>query len=91
LAPKNGLSPAQYSSPTTPSQKKISDPVKLAQWKKVQAMKMRHRAIPADPKDRNALVPMDERLHIRLTKNDTEKIFWFRKVCAGLLLREKEK
>ena len=52
-------------------------------------MKMRHRAIPADPKDRNASVPMDERLHIRLTQNDTEKIFWFRKVRAGLLVREK--
>lgn len=74
-----------YSSPTTPIHRKINDPIKLAQWKKVQLMKMRHHAIPADPRDRNGSPPIEERLHIRLTTNDSDKLFWFRKVCVGLL------
>ena len=45
-------------------------------------MKMRHRALPADPKDQNRNVPIGERLHVRISaeKQDGEKVFWFQKV-----------
>lgn len=44
-------------------------------------MKMRHRAIPADPKDKPLSVPIGDRIHIKLQVNDSdqEKIFWLRK------------
>jgi len=46
-------------------------------------MKMRHRAVPADPRDKPGSIGIDQRLHIRLTyESDPEaaqKIFWFRK------------
>ncbi|KAK0441155.1 uncharacterized protein EV420DRAFT_1631584 [Desarmillaria tabescens] len=58
-----------------------TDPVKLAQYQKVELMKMRHRAIPADPKDKPTSVPIGDRLHIKLQvyDSDQEKIFWLRK------------
>lgn len=45
-------------------------------------MKMRHRANPADPKDRTTSVPVDQRLHVKIIKADEEKVFWLRKVSA---------
>jgi len=43
-------------------------------------MKMRHSAVPADPKDRLAGLPQDDRLHIKVASEDnTEKVFWVRK------------
>ncbi|KAJ7109118.1 hypothetical protein C8R44DRAFT_276307 [Mycena epipterygia] len=55
-----------------------TDPVKLAQFRKIELMKMRHRAIPLDAKDKN--LPQDDRLHIKVACDDnTEKVFWVRK------------
>ncbi|PPQ65099.1 hypothetical protein CVT24_003060 [Panaeolus cyanescens] len=55
------------------------DPVKFAQWQKLELMKMRHKAIPGDPKDKTASVPMDGRIHVKVSYENSEKIFWFRK------------
>ncbi|KAJ3511146.1 hypothetical protein NLJ89_g4271 [Agrocybe chaxingu] len=74
-AKKQPLSPAF----SLPKCKPPKDPIKLAQWQKVEAMKMRHRASPADPKDKAASLPLDQRLHVRVTLGNVEKIFWFRK------------
>jgi hypothetical protein len=47
-------------------------------------MKMRHRAVPADPRDKPGSIGIDQRLHVRVSyESDPErvqKIFWFRKV-----------
>jgi hypothetical protein len=52
-------------------------------------MKMRHRAVPADPRDKPGSIGIDQRLHIRLTyESDPEvaqNIFWFRKVSRPAL------
>jgi hypothetical protein len=70
------------------------DPKKLAQYQKVQLMKMRHSAIPANPKDKSSSTPVDQRLHVKvqlvglsseITSN--EKVFWFRKVNHIILYR----
>ncbi|KAF8197370.1 hypothetical protein BJ912DRAFT_72401 [Pholiota molesta] len=54
-----------------------TDPVQLAQWQKMEVMKMRHRAVPADPKDKAASLPPDQRLHVRVMVGEKENIFWF--------------
>ncbi|KAJ7687555.1 hypothetical protein B0H14DRAFT_2421653, partial [Mycena olivaceomarginata] len=57
-----------------------TDPVKLAQFRKLELMKMRHSAVPVDPKDKTAAIPQDDRLHIKVAvDDDTEKVFWVRK------------
>ncbi|KAJ2917633.1 hypothetical protein MD484_g2764, partial [Candolleomyces efflorescens] len=62
------------------SKKKVpTDPVKLAQYQKVQLMKMRHSAVPADPKDKGVSLPPDQRLTMNVMYEQTEKSFWFRK------------
>ena len=43
-------------------------------------MKMRRTAEPADPRDKDRNVPVNERLFIVLNHNDTSKSFWLRKV-----------
>jgi hypothetical protein len=44
-------------------------------------MKMRHRAVPADPNDKTSSIPLHQRLHIKVQgDNSTEKLLWFRKV-----------
>ena len=58
---------------------------KLAQLQKVNLMKLRHKAVPGDPKDRGSMVPVDQRLHIiaRLEiigQSAKEITLWFRKV-----------
>ncbi|EPQ58499.1 hypothetical protein GLOTRDRAFT_57525, partial [Gloeophyllum trabeum ATCC 11539] len=60
---------------------KTKDPKKLAQLQKVQLMKMRHSAIPGDQRDKTASVPIDQRLHVRVSLDGggQEKLFWFRK------------
>lgn len=56
---------------------------------KVELMKMRHRAVPGDSKDKPSSVLVDQRLHVKV-KLDVEKyaskegVFWFRKVDASL-------
>ncbi len=62
-----------------------TDPVKLAQLNKVQLMKMRHRATPADPKDKPTSVSVNDRFHIRLHVDAREeKVYWVRKVFRFL-------
>jgi hypothetical protein len=71
---------------SAPSKRKVptTDPKKLAQLQKVELMKMRHRAVPADPRDKPGSIGIDQRLHVRVSyESDPEgvqKIFWFRKV-----------
>jgi hypothetical protein len=69
-----------------PPRKVPTDPKKLAQFQKVELMKMRHRAVPADPKDKPGSIGIDQRLHVKVRyKGDremVEKIFWFRKVAS---------
>uniref|UniRef100_A0A8H7Y029 Uncharacterized protein n=1 Tax=Psilocybe cubensis TaxID=181762 RepID=A0A8H7Y029_PSICU len=53
----------------------------------MEVMKLRHRAIPADPKDKNASPPPDERLHVKIIIEEGEKVFWLRKnVVTGRAL-----
>ena len=75
-------SSVQTKSGRTPS----SDPKKLAMAQKVQAMKIRQRAIPGDPKDRTAAVSLDQKLHVqvKLEGNDIVPVLWFRKVNTFL-------
>lgn len=48
-------------------------------------MKMRHKAVPADPKDKPASVPATARLHVRVRVEDSEdeKIFWLKKTTVA--------
>ncbi|OCH95233.1 hypothetical protein OBBRIDRAFT_788419 [Obba rivulosa] len=67
-----------------------ANPKKAAQKRQVELMKMRHHAQPADPKDKGAAVPINERLHLNVTvegSNPAERLFWFRKtVGAGRVI-----
>ncbi|KAG9318368.1 hypothetical protein JVU11DRAFT_458 [Chiua virens] len=62
-----------------------TDPRKLAQLQRVNLMKLRHKAVPGDPKDRNSVVPVDQRLHVVVQaeivgQSGKEVVMWFRKV-----------
>jgi hypothetical protein len=85
----SGVSAASTSA-SAPKRKVPTDPKKLAQFQKVEFMKMRHRAVPADPSDKPGSIGIDQRLHVRVSsQNDPEalqKIFWFRKVSLGHLV-----
>ncbi|KAH9967931.1 hypothetical protein BC827DRAFT_1258134 [Russula dissimulans] len=63
-----------------------TDPKKLAQFQKVEFMKMRHRAVPIDPRDKPSSIGIDQRLHIRVSyegdPDAVQKIFWFRKTVG---------
>ncbi|KAJ3567121.1 hypothetical protein NP233_g6567 [Leucocoprinus birnbaumii] len=56
-----------------------TDPAKLAAHRKVEVMKMRHKAVPLDPKDKSASPPLDQRLHVKVAFGEHEKVFWIRK------------
>jgi hypothetical protein len=77
-----GSSPA----PATPSsvvQKKSANPKKAAAIQKVALMKLRHAAVPADPRDSPNSVTVEQRLHVNVlleSPQKREKAFWFRKV-----------
>jgi hypothetical protein len=78
-----GSTPLSTAQRTT--KKVVTDPKKIAQMQKVALMQLRHRAIPADPKDKPSSVPLvDQRLHAKVVfeGSGTEKAFWFRKVCC---------
>jgi len=64
------------------SAKPPTDPTKLLQWRKMEVMKMRHRAVCGDPKDKTSSLPPDQRLHVKIHFQDADKVFWFRKVCG---------
>jgi hypothetical protein len=53
-------------------------------------MKIRHRAVPADPSDKPGSIGIDQRLHVRVSceadPEATQKIFWFRKVSLGSVI-----
>ena len=78
--------PAKSSTVSTLSSlpRQPTDPKKLARLRAVELMKMRHHALPADPKDRTLSIPHTQRLHLKVIAVDdtppTEKIFWLRKV-----------
>jgi hypothetical protein len=60
-----------------------ADPKKRAQMLKVELMKTRHKAIPADKNDAGKSVLVDQRLHVSVNiggSNAPAKYFWFRKV-----------
>jgi hypothetical protein len=80
---------------SAPKRKVPTDPKKLAQFQKVEFMKMRHRAVPADPRDKPGSIGIDQRLHVRVSCDSdpeaAQKIFWFRKVshchfCVAFLV-----
>ncbi|KAF9653168.1 hypothetical protein BDM02DRAFT_3183124 [Thelephora ganbajun] len=58
-----------------------TDPKKLALSQKVQAMKMRQRAIPGDPKDKTVTASFDQKIHVqvKLEGNNAVSVLWFRK------------
>lgn len=62
-----------------------TDSQKLAQLRKVNLMKLRHKAVPGDPKDRSSTVPVDQRFHVTVRleifgRSAKEIALWFRKV-----------
>ncbi|KAF9002045.1 hypothetical protein BDQ17DRAFT_1357987 [Cyathus striatus] len=64
-----------------------SDPTRLGKYQKAEAIKMRHRAFPGDPKDQAVSVPLQERIHIKVSVGENEKVLWFRKtLIAGRVL-----
>lgn len=76
---------ARTSSSSTPAvrpTKQPTNPKKAAQLRQVQLMKMRHRAQPADPRDKDKPVPLEQKLFVLVrTETSSEDIpFWFRKV-----------
>lgn len=56
-----------------------TDPIKLSQYLRVQLMKMRHGAVPADTKDTSGAVPQGLRLVVGVSYEGQEKAFWFKK------------
>jgi hypothetical protein len=73
--------------PSLSNKPKTSDPKKLAQIRKVELMKMRHRAAPGDPSDRSTSAAIGERTHMQVSlegNSSSVKVFWFRKVILVL-------
>ena len=87
--PTPGASSPSSAVQTAPGKSPSSDPKKLAMVQKVQAMKMRQRAIPGDPKDRTTAVPLDQKVHVRVKLegkpegSNVGSVLWFRKVNAS--------
>ncbi|KAF4603977.1 hypothetical protein EYR40_001152 [Pleurotus pulmonarius] len=56
-----------------------TDPAKLAKYHKVEMMKLRHHAKPGDPSKSNGDVPVDDRLHVKVSVDTStdEKALWF--------------
>ncbi|KAI9510388.1 hypothetical protein F5148DRAFT_593313 [Russula earlei] len=68
---------------SAPKCKVPTDPKKLAQLEKVEFMRIRHRAVPADPGDKSGSIGIDQRLHVRVScEGAAQKIFWFRKTVG---------
>ena len=88
----SSVSAASSNSAFAPTKRKVpTDPKKLAQFEKVEFMKMRHRAVPADPSDKPGSIGIDQRLHVKVNcqgeSEAAQKIFWFRKVNSPSSLR----
>lgn len=71
------------------SAKLPTDPAKLAHLQKVNMMKMRHKAVPGDPKDKGS-IPVGQRLHVNVryeADGSKESILWFRRsIVVGRIL-----
>lgn len=77
------------SSGTRPSAAKPPNPKREEQLRKIAAMKMRQKAQPGNPKDSASSVPMDQRLHLKVSRtgvSSSERSFWFNKVTLSLAL-----
>ncbi|KAF9516372.1 hypothetical protein BS47DRAFT_1341006 [Hydnum rufescens UP504] len=65
-----------------------TDPVKLARFRAVELMKMRHKAVPGDGRDKTTSVPIEERLHVTAVADRANpsrtQVLWFRKVSIIL-------
>ena len=83
-------SPATTSSLLSTSDRngKPSDPGKIARLRQVELMRMRQRAVPADPKHKNGpQPPMEKRRHVIVKVREgktADKVFWVQKVNKGL-------
>lgn len=81
--PTTSRAPATTAKPPT-------DPVKLARFKAVELMKMRHKAVPGDSRDKTTSVPLEERLHVTAVADHANlnraEVLWFRKVSVTLVL-----
>ncbi|TCD62612.1 hypothetical protein EIP91_006626 [Steccherinum ochraceum] len=82
--PSSQPSSSSLSEPKTSSDK-VVNPKKLAQIKQVQLMKMRHKAKPADPRDKPTSVSLEQRLYVQVsTETDTTPVpYWFRKTTVA--------
>jgi len=74
--------PSKPRTQATSTKKVPTNAKKLAQYRNVELMKMRHRAMPGNPQDRASSLPIEQRLHVnvRLDGDDAERSFWFCKV-----------
>lgn len=72
---------------TKTTTQKLTDPKKLTQLRKVQLLKMRHKAKPGDSRDKPGSVGVAERLHLQvyIEDNTASEPFWFRKVRQYIL------
>ncbi|KAI0807008.1 hypothetical protein C8Q74DRAFT_1225393 [Fomes fomentarius] len=75
---------------SSPSSTGKTNPKKEAQHRQIAAMKMRHKAQPGDANQSAASVPVNERLHLKVSQagvESSERVFWFRKtIVAGRAL-----
>ncbi|KAK7693070.1 hypothetical protein QCA50_002635 [Cerrena zonata] len=58
---------------------------KAAQLRQIQAMKLRHKAQPGDPRDKGKVVALGDKLHVLVSLeggNVEPKAFWFRKTAG---------
>jgi len=77
--------PAAPTSASITKSKQPKDPAKLAKFKAVELIKMRHKASPGDPKDKNISVALDRRVHLYVSneaggERGQPVLLWFRKV-----------
>ncbi|KAI0029308.1 hypothetical protein K488DRAFT_56634 [Vararia minispora EC-137] len=74
------FSPPTSSAPK-PKAKALTDPKKLAALRKVEVMKMKHHAVPADRRDTATSIPLEQKLFVKVRAEGIrdDKVFWVRK------------
>jgi len=83
--------PAAPTSASITKSKQPKDPAKLAKFKAVELIKMRHKASSGDPKDKNISVALDRRVHLYVSNEAGGEgqpvLLWFRKdlICGRIL------
>ncbi|PSR75120.1 hypothetical protein PHLCEN_2v9305 [Hermanssonia centrifuga] len=88
MFPQSSTSHNGVLSPTIPPKRKAipsANPKKAAQLRQVELMKMRHRAQPGDPRDKDKHVAVDQKLHLKVyieEQEGDERFFWFRKTMG---------